>query len=55
MRKKFEFKVTLVGYGENVDEAWSDAVSATDLESDPTPDDFQEYPDESDEDDEEED
>ena len=50
------FTVRLVGFGNTPDEVWDDAVGATDLDSDPTPDeeDYVELEnDEEDEDDEE--
>jgi len=35
---RYLFTVRLIGDGNNPDEAWLDAVSATDLNLDPTPD-----------------
>lgn len=45
--KEYTFTIVLTGYGDNPDEAWRDAVDATDLDSDPTPDDFTEESEES--------
>lgn len=41
--KKYEFKITLVGYGDDPDEAWRDATEATNLDEDPTPENYEEY------------
>jgi len=39
--KRYTFTVVLTGYGENEDQAWCDAVEATCLDNDPTPDEFE--------------
>jgi hypothetical protein len=35
--KRYQFTVRLTGFGNTPDEAWLDAIGATDLDSDPTP------------------
>ena len=35
---KYLFTVRLIGYGKNPDDAWRDAVEATNLDDDITPD-----------------
>lgn len=55
MSKKFMFTVRLVGFGDTPDEAWDDATGATDLQSDPTPDEEDYVELENDQEDEEED
>lgn len=37
--KKYLFKLILVGYGEDADEAWINATDGCDLSEEPTPDD----------------
>ena len=39
--KTYHFTVILVGVGNNPDEAWMDAVSAVNLHSDPTPEEYE--------------
>ena len=36
--KKYLFTIRLVGFGNNEDEAWIDAIDATNLQEDSTPD-----------------
>jgi hypothetical protein len=55
MTKKFMFTVRLVGFGNTPDDAWVDATGATDLQSDPTPDEEDYVELENDQEDEEED
>lgn len=38
MTKRYEFKVTLVGHGDNADEAWQDATESFALDPGATPD-----------------
>jgi len=35
--KRYVFAITITGFGETPDEAWKDAVEATNLEDDPIP------------------
>lgn len=41
MDKEYIFTIKLRGFGDNEHQAWLDAVGATDLDSDPCPDDFE--------------
>lgn len=38
--KRYAFRLYLIGLGDDVDEAWRDAVEATTLDNDPPPMDF---------------
>jgi hypothetical protein len=40
MSKIYEFTVTIIGDGENEDEAWNTAVVALSMDPGPTPDEF---------------
>lgn len=35
--RRYQFTVRLTGFGNTPDEAWRDAIGATDLDGDPTP------------------
>jgi len=47
--KRFIFTLHLIGLGDDIDEAWRDAVEATALDNDPPPIDFKVEEDDDDE------
>lgn len=40
--KTYTFTITISGYGENVDQAWDDAVNSMAIDPGPPPDDYEE-------------
>lgn len=37
---QYKFTITLIGYGDSPEEAWEDAVEATNLDEEPMPEEY---------------